>query len=122
MYEKILEYEEPPKPEIKIDDFEGGITTRLMAKRVSGSSYEARRSSLNFPPGSFVPNSNIMLNRRKSQIEEEDTKSASGSGITVSNLVAYREEHPEKSTMSESPTTSDSPLQKNERISQEEIS
>ncbi|XP_044762160.1 uncharacterized protein LOC123319323 isoform X2 [Coccinella septempunctata] len=73
MYEKILEYEEPPKPEIKIDDFEGGITTRLMAKRVSGSSYEARRSSLNFPPGSFVPNSNIMLNRRKSQIEEEAT-------------------------------------------------
>ncbi|XP_045483656.1 uncharacterized protein LOC123688946 isoform X1 [Harmonia axyridis] len=132
MFEKGLEYEVRPKSEHKIEDFERGITTRLMAKRLSGSSDEYRRNSLNFPPGSFIPNSNKLLNRSKLNIEEEghqrqrtrcnfnvltsvsfsDTKSTSGSGITVSNLVAYREEHPEKSSVSETPLPSESPLQK----------
>lgn len=138
MITKIFEYEEPPKPTLKIDDFESGITTRLMAKRNSGSE-ESRRNSLNFPPGSCIPNSNILLlGREKSTARPDegvpheavlwptffiwtvfisvmnwiiDTKSASISGITVSNLVAYREEDQEKSTMSD-PTSNESPLQK----------
>ncbi|KAL3278857.1 hypothetical protein HHI36_016377 [Cryptolaemus montrouzieri] len=110
MFGKIQQYEVPPKPEARTENFGGGITTRLMMKR---NLDENKRNNLGFSSGACIPNSNIRLLQRNSlQDDSEDFKSSSGSQITIADVVGLLDENKDKNIATETPEQDQSPLQK----------
>ncbi|KAK9885056.1 hypothetical protein WA026_009279 [Henosepilachna vigintioctopunctata] len=109
MFSKIQQYEAPPKPMIREDNFTEGITTRLMMKR---NLDDSRKHNLSFSSGASIPNSTIRSHKNNSsKTRNEGSGSTLNSMMSLNGVKILKDEHHEHDSSSRIALV-ESPLQK----------